>query len=138
MTNTHAVITLSGVNLVNEGSDVLLSVCDDGWSGASNIAEFIADSQQLKGTLLVGDNSTLTLTLKNGSSFEGCISGQIENAKGETVSTETGTVNIILDSTSTWTLTADTYITAFEGDASSVISNGYMLYVNGTALEGIR
>ena len=31
VTNPHAVITLSGVDLVNEGSDVLLSVCDDGW-----------------------------------------------------------------------------------------------------------
>jgi hypothetical protein len=138
VTNTHAVITLSGVNLVNEGSDVLLSVCNDGWSGASNIAEFVADGQLLKGTLLVGDNSTLTLTLKNGSSFEGCVSGQIENAKGETVSTETGTVNVILDSSSTWTLTADTYVTSFEGDAANVTANGYTLYVNGTALEGTK
>ena len=138
VTNTHAVITLSGVNLVNEGSDVLLSVCDDGWNGASNIAELVADAQQLKGTLLVGDNSTLTLTLKNGSSFEGCVSGQIENAKGATVSTETGTVNVALDSTSTWTLTADTCITSCEGDAANVIGSGFTLYVNGTALEGIN
>ena len=138
VTNTHAVITLSGVKLVNEGSDILLSVCDDGWSGASNIAELVADTQKLNGTILVGDNSTLTLTLNNGSSFEGTFSGEIENAKGATVSTEIGTVNVILDSTSTWTLTADTYITSFEGDASSVIGNGYTLYVNGTALEGTK
>ena len=138
VTNTHAVITLSGVKLANEGSDILLSVCDDGWNGASNIAEFIADAQELSGTILVGDNSTLTLTLGNGSSFEGTFSGEIENAKGTTVSTEVGTVNVILDSTSTWTLTADTYITSFEGDASSVIGNGYTLYVNGTALEGTK
>ena len=138
VTNTHAVITLSGVTLNNEGSDVLLSVCDDGWNGASNTAELIADAQALEGTILAGDNSTLTLTLSNGSSFEGCISGEIENAKGTTVSTETGTVCVIMDSTSTWTLTADTYITSFEGDASGIISNGYTLYVNGTALEGTK
>ena len=108
VTNTHAVITLSGVKLANEGSDILLSVCDDGWNGASNIAEFIADAQELSGTILVGDNSTLTLTLGNGSSFEGTFSGEIENAKGETVSTEIGTVNVSLDETSTWTLTAET------------------------------
>ena len=65
VTNTHAVITLSGVTLNNEGSDVLLSVCDDGWHGASNTAELVADGQALSGTILVGDNSTLTLTLKN-------------------------------------------------------------------------
>ena len=136
VTNTHAVITLSGVELVNEGSDVLLSVCDDGWNGASNIAEFVADAQALSGTILVGSNSELTLTLRNGSSFTGCVSGEIENAKGETVSTEVGTVSVILESGSTWTLTADTYVTSFEGDASGVAANGYTLYVNGTALEG--
>ena len=111
VTNTHAVITLSGVELANEGSDVLLSVCDDGWNGAGNIAELIADGQKLSGTILVGDNAEFTLTLQNG---------------------------VILDSTSTWTLTADTSITSFEGDPANVIGNGYTLYVNGTALEGIQ
>ena len=138
VTNTHAVITLSGVSLVNEGSDVLLSVCDDGWNGASNIAELTADAQALSGTILVGSNSALTLTLSNGSSFVGCMSGEIENAKGAAVSDEIGTVSVILDGTSTWTLTADTYISSFEGDAANVIGNGYTLYVNGIALEGIQ
>ena len=133
VTNTHAVITLEGVTLVNEGGDVLLSVCDDGWSGASNIAELNAVNQALTGTILVGDNSTLTLTLTDGSTFEGTISGEIENTKGETVSTEVGTVSVTLDETSTWTLTADTYITEFNGDVANVITNGYTLYVNGGA-----
>ena len=136
VTNTHAVITLSGVNLVNEGSDVLLSVCDDGWNGASNTAELTADAQSLSGTLLVGSNSTLVLALQNGSSFEGSVSGEITNAKGAQVSTEVGSVSVSLDETSTWTLTADTYITAFSGSAANVISNGHTLYVNGTALSG--
>ena len=135
VTNTHAVITLSGVNLINEGSDVLLSVCDDGWSGAGNIAELVADAQNLNGRILVGDNSTLTLTLKNGSVFEGCISGEIENAKGDTVSTEVGEVNVVLEDTSSWTLTADTWITSFEGSLENVNTNGYTLYVNGTAMK---
>ena len=135
VTNTHAVITLSGVTLNNEGSDVLLSVCDDGWSGASNTAELVADAQALTGTILVGDNSTLTLTLSNGSAFEGTASGEIVNAKGNTVSAEIGTVNVILDSSSTWTLAADTWITSFEGDVSNVIGNGYTLYVNGEAIN---
>ncbi len=135
VTNTHAVITLSGVNLVNEGSDILLSVCDDGWNGASNTAELIADSQALSGTILVGDNATLTLTLSNGSAFEGTLSGEITNAKGETVSTEIGAAKVVLDETSTWTLTADTYISSFEGNIENVNSNGYTLYVNGTAVN---
>ena len=138
VTNTHAVINLSGVQLINEGSDILLSVCDDGWNGASNIAEVNADGQEMEGTILVGDNSTLTLTLTNGSAFTGYFSGEIENAKGETVSTEIGTVSVSLDETSTWTLTADSYITNFEGNAANVTGNGYTLYVNGVALEGIN
>ena len=136
VTNTHALITLSGVTLNNEGSDVLLSVCDDGWSGALNIAELTADAQVLSGTLLVGNDSTLFLTLKNHSSFTGCVSGDITNAKGTQVSTETGTVSVTLDDTSTWTLTADTHITEFSGNPENVISSGYTLYVNGAALEG--
>ena len=136
VTNTHAVITLSGVQLANEGSDVLLSVCDDGWNGASNTAELVADAQTLSGTILVGDNSTLTLTLKNGSAFTGCISGEITNAAGEQISSETGTVSVSLDESSSWTLTADTYVTSFSGSAENVIGNGFTLYVNGAALAG--
>ncbi len=49
VTNTHAVITLNGVSLENKGSDVILSVCDDGWNGASNIAELVADAQVMTG-----------------------------------------------------------------------------------------
>jgi hypothetical protein len=135
VTNTHAVITLSGVNLINQGSGVLLSVCDDGWHGASNTAELVADGQQLAGTILVGDNSTLTLTLQNSSSFEGTVSGEIVNAKGESVSSEIGNVAVVLDSTSTWTLTADTSVTSFDGDPANIIGNGYTLYVNGTAVN---
>ena len=139
VTNTHAVITLSNVDLVNEDEEgILLSVCDDGWSGASNIAELIADGQILTGTILVGDNSTLTLTLGNGSAFTGTVSGEITNSKGNVISSSVGSVTVILDETSAWTLTADTYITSFSGNAGNVNSNGFTLYVNGIALEGTK
>ena len=134
VTNTHAVITLNGVELVSKDDEnVLLSVCADGWNGAGNIAELNAVGQVLTGTILVGDDSTLTLNLTEGSSFEGAISGEITNAKGETVSSEVGEVTVTLDATSTWTLTADTYITSFDGDIANVNANGYTLYVNGEA-----
>lgn len=138
VTNTNAVITLSGVTLNNQGSDVLLSVCGDGWSGAANIATLNAEGQALQGTILVGEDSTLNLNLTNGSSFAGTVSGEITNAKGSAVSSEIGTVNVTLDETSTWTLTADTVIASFSGSAENVISNGYTLYVDGTALTGTR
>ena len=40
-----------------------------------------------------------------------------------------------LDDTSTWTLTADTYITSFEGNLDNVLGE-YTLYVNGVAVKG--
>jgi hypothetical protein len=64
----------------------------------------------------------------------GSVSGEITNAKGTAVSSEVGAVNVTLDETSTWTLTADNYITSFDGNLQNVIGNGYMLYVNGNAV----
>ena len=138
VTNTNAVITLENVEIVNEDEEnILLSVCDDGWNGGNNTATLNASAQELNGALLVGSNSTLTLNLTNGSSLVGCVDGNITNADGETVSTQVGTVSVTLDEDSTWTLTGDSYVTEFNGSASNVISNGYTLYVDGTALAGV-
>ena len=139
VTNTHAIISLENVAISNEDSEgVLLSVCDDGWNGAENNADLFAASQQLEGCILVGSNSKFSLTLTGGSGFAGSISGDIQNSSGTAVSTEVGEVSVTLDDTSTWTLTADTYITSFTGSASQVISNGYQLYVDGIALTGTK
>ena len=136
ITNTNAIITLNGVKLVNEDpAMVLLSVCADGWQGAGNKATLNAVSQQLDGNILVGSDSELTLTLTDGSSFTGSIGGNITNAAGNTVSTETGKVDVTLGEGCTWNLTADTYITSFTGDASRIKSNGHCLYANGKELK---
>ena len=139
VTNTHAIITLTGVEITNEDAEnVLLSVCDDGWNGAGNQAEVNAFSQVLEGSILVGDNASLSLSLSEGSTFTGSISGEITNSRGETVSTQVGEVSVTLDGDSTWTLTGDSCVTSFTGDAAQVISGGYTLYVDGVALEGTR
>lgn len=44
---------------------------------------------------------------------------------------EGGTVKVTLSGDSKWELTADSYVTEFDGDVSQVVSNGYHLYVNG-------
>ena len=139
VTNTNAVITLENVTISNEDSDnILLSVCDDGWSGGSNTATLNASGQTLEGAILVGSNSSLTLTLTDGSSFTGYVDGKITNGSSESVSTQVGDVAVTLEGGSTWTLTADSYISSFNGDASNVISGGYTLYVDGTALSGTK
>lgn len=133
VTNTNAVINLTNVTIVNNDSDaVLLSVCDDGWSGASNIATLNASNQTLSGTILVGSDSTFTLNLKDSSTFTGAISGSIINAANSTVSTSVGTVNVTVESGSTWVLTADTYISSLTNNGT-VNTNGHSLYVNGVA-----
>ena len=136
VTNTNAVISLNNVKLVNEDpAKVLLSVCADGWQGASNKATLNASHQQLEGTILVGRDSELTLTLADGSTFNGCINGNITNADGNSISTETGTVNVTLGDDCTWTLTKDTYITSLNGDVSSIKANGHRLFVGGKELK---
>ena len=112
------------------------SMSDDGWNGGNNKATFNAKAQDLVGAVLVGDNSTLALNLTEGTTFEGYVNGNIVNASNQTVSTEAGTVAVTLDNNSTWTLTADSYVTEFNGTAANVIANGHTLYVKGTALTG--
>lgn len=137
VTNTNADIELNGVKLTNEdAANVLISVCDDGWNGGNNKATFNAKAQDLVGAVLVGNNSTLALNLTEGTTFEGYVNGNIVNATNQTVSTEVGTVAVTLDNNSTWTLTADSYVTEFNGTAANVIANGHTLYVKGTALTG--
>jgi len=136
VTNTNAIITLNGVKLVNDDpAMVLLSVCADGWQGAANKATFNAVSQQLEGSILVGSDSELTLTLSEGSTFTGCIDGNITNAAGNTISTEMGKVDVTLGDGCTWNLTADTHITSFTGDASRIKTNGHRLWVNGKEMK---
>ena len=108
VTNTHAIITLSGVDIANEDADnVLLSVCDDGWNGGNHHAALNASAQTLSGAILVGSNATLSLTLTDGSTFTGSITGEITNSRGDDISTEAGEASVMLDEGSTWTLTAD-------------------------------
>ena len=133
--STNAIISLNGVKLVNDDpAKVLLSVCTDGWQGATNKATLNVSRQQLEGTILVGSDSELTLTLADGSTFNGCIGGNITNAAGDTVSKETGTVHVTLGDDCTWTLTADTYITSLKGDAGRIKTNGHRLFVDGSEM----
>jgi hypothetical protein len=138
VTNTNAIIMLNGVKLTNDDEEgVLLSVCADGWQGASNKATLNASRQLLEGAVLVGSDSELTLTLADGSTFNGSVSGSITNAAGESVSTETGTVNVIIGDDCTWSLSADSYVTSLKGDTSRIKSNGHRLFVGGKELCGL-
>ena len=132
VTNTTAVINLSKVSIVNGDSDkVLISVCDDGWSGADNIATLNAADQTLEGTVLVGSDSTLNLNLSGTTSFVGKTSGEISNDKGTSISTSIGTVNVTMSDSAVWTLTGDSVVTSLSG-TGKINYNGYTLTVGST------
>ena len=80
-----------------------------------------ADAQKLVGTVVVDEISTLNLTLTGGSSWEGTV-----NPDGAA-----GRVSVKLAEGCTWKLTADAYVSAFDGDLDSVDPNGFHLYVGG-------
>lgn len=134
VTNTNAVITLDDVDITNAPNGALISVCDDGWSGASNVATLNANDQTLEGSVLVGDDSTLNLNLTGNTVFTGKTSGEITNGKGETVSSSIGTVNMAIESGSIWVLTGDSAVSSLTG-SGSINYNGYTLTVGNTAYK---
>ncbi len=140
ITNTHSVITLSGVALTNEDADANLMTisgnsASHGWGTAgSNGAqvELTADSQTLEGKIVVDSISTLNMTLQNGSSFTGTIN-IVDNAEGGTAVDDNAVVTI--GSGCTWTLTGDCTLTSLTNDGT-INFNGYTITLaDGTVLS---
>ena len=140
VTNTHCVLTLSGVAIRNEDADgVLLRVAGNsashGWGTAgSNGAqvEFTADGQVLTGDIVVDTISTLNMKLTNGSSFTGAIN-IVDNAQGGAAVSDNAAVTI--DSGCTWTLTGNCTLTGLTNNGT-IHFNGYTITLaDGTVLR---
>ena len=140
VTNTHCILTLSGVTILNEDADAYLlrvtgNSASRGWGSAgSNGAQvkFTADAQTLTGDIIVDTISTLTMTLKNGSSFTGTVN-IMENAEGGTAVSDNAVVTI--ESGCTWTLTGDCTLTSLENNGTLNV-NGYTITLaDGTVLR---
>ena len=143
VTNTNAVINLTGAKIVNEDSgNVLISVCDDGWSGGSNIATLNASNQTLNGSILVGENSILNLKLSGTSVLNGKVSGEISDGDGNSISTSVGTVNVTMSDSAIWVLSGDTTVSSLSG-TGKINYNGHTLtvgstkYTSGSPADGI-
>jgi hypothetical protein len=133
VTNTSSVISLSGVDLTLADGAYLLRVSGNdgsrGWGTAGangGKATFNLSGQTISGDIYVDSISTLDMKITDTSSFTGSI-----NPDG----TQAVSLSVTLDSTSTWTLTADSYVTAFTGNMNNVVTNGHTLYVNGSAVN---
>ena len=140
VTNTHCVLTLSGVTIKNEDADgALLRVVGNsashGWGTAgSNGAqvEFTADNQTLNGDIVVDTISTLNMKLTGGSTFTGTIS-IVDNAQNGTAVSNNAVVTI--ESGCTWTLTGDCVITSLT-NSGTINFNGYTITLaDGTVLR---
>lgn len=139
VTNTHAIISLSGVSLVNNDPDGnLLTVAGNsgshGWGTAgANDAQvtFTADAQALEGNITVDTISSLDLTLTNGSSFTGAIH-IVDNEEGG-VTTEDHAV-LTIEEGCTFTLTGDCTLSSLTCEGT-ILYNGYTITLaDGTVL----
>lgn len=131
VTNTGASIYLEGVSLtLGEGRALLRVGGNDGsrgWGEAgSNGADcaVIAKDQALSGDVIADELSSVSLTLRGSSTFTGTVNAA-NTARAAKVTLEDGT---------TWSLTDNAYLSSFTGRVSSIVTNGFTVFVNGVAL----
>lgn len=131
VTNTTAEINLENNTIVNnDDTGNFLRIQKDSWGNSGSNGGTVAlnmTNQKVTGNIVVDSISKLTMNLANGSSFSGAINS--ENA---------GEVELTLDSSSSITLTGDTYVkslTNADATNSNIHANGYKLYVNGTLVK---
>ena len=141
ITNTHCVLTLSGVDIQNHETDGYLMLvtgnsASRGWgtAGANGAqVEFTADGQTLEGDIAVDSISTLNMTLSGGSTFTGTLN-IIENAQGGTAVENNACVTV--ESGSTWNLTGNCTLTSLTNNGT-INFNGYTITLaDGTVLNG--
>ena len=126
VTNTTTTINLSNATITNSDSsgNFLRAEVQNWGSSGSNGGNVTlnASGQDMAGNIIVDSSSSLTLNLKDSSTYSGAI-----NTSGAA-----GTVNVVVESGSTWTLTGNSYVTSLSNNGT-ITKGSYTLYVNGTA-----
>lgn len=130
VTNTTAVINLKNTVITNQDSTgAFLRIQAGKWGNSGSNGGNVtlnATEQTIDGDIIVDSISTLAINLAS-SDYKGAINGE-NSAKN---------ISLKLDSSSTLTLTGDTYVTSLENavsDNSNINLNGFTLYVNGKAI----
>ena len=131
VTNTNATISLSNNTIINnDKTGNFLRIQKDSWGNSGSnggVVNLILDNQKISGDIVVDSISTLEMNLTNQSSYKGAINSDNTAKK----------IKLSLDSTSSITLTKDTYITELNNKDktnSNINFNGYKLFVNGKAI----
>ena len=129
VTNTTATINLENNKIVNNDSTGnFLRIQKDSWGNSGSNGGDVTlnlNNQEVSGNIVVDSISKLTMNLSNNSIFKGTINHSNE-----------GEVSLVLDETSSFTLTGDTYIKSLTNKNSTnnnINLNGYKLYVNGVS-----
>jgi hypothetical protein len=136
VTNTSTKINLRAVTLSGASGVVLEALKGDWGSDVAfdkpingGIVHLIADEQILPGNIVLDENSTVSLELKNGSVLKGSVNSDNKGGK----------IDLALDSSSTWDVTADSYIDTLTVDElagnsiSNIIGNGHNIYYEKSA-----
>lgn len=139
ITNTHCVINLSRVNIINNGGGYLMrgvgNSASHGWGSAGSNGgqtEFTANEQTLKGDIIVDDISTLDFKLTGNSTFTGTLN-IVKNEQNGTAVSDNLTVTIAEGSV--WSLTGDCTVTSLENNGK-IEFNGYTITLaDGTMLK---
>jgi hypothetical protein len=127
ITNASGYITLASVQITAASGVLLQAEGNDRWgtSGANGGAAIVtAESQVLEGDFVADELSSLDISLQTGSSLTGALNAEA-TAK---------TVDLTLDAASTWTVTADSYITTLTDPAitgttiTNITGNGHTVY----------
>ena len=121
-TNTSSVINLRDVAMNLSDDQTLLIVSSGRWGKEGRNGgncTLNADRQILNGDVFVDSISSLNMNLTD-STFTGSINSDQTS----------GTVHLIMDEGSIWTLTNNSYLTTFGGNLDNIFSNGYHLYIN--------
>jgi hypothetical protein len=137
VTNSTGVIRLSGVEITAASGVLVKAERTDRWgqSGANGgTVELTADEETLDGDLVADSISSITLTLNNNTTLTGA-ADSAHSAKA---------INLTLDASSTWNVTADSYVTCLTdpdgisgSSLSNVIGNGHTVYYDASACSGL-
>lgn len=132
ITNTTSKINLSNNTIINnDSSGNFLRAKKDSWGNSGTnggIVTLNLTQQNAIGNIVIDSISTLDMSMKTNSYYEGIINED----------NEAKSITLKLDSSSKIKLTGDSYITSIEdeeADYSNIDFNGYKLYVNGKAIN---
>ncbi len=128
ITNTDAVANLKNVSVTNSTDTLISATATERWGTSGKNGgklTLTADTQTLSGKVTCDKISSVSMALKNNSTFTGSINTDNKLAK----------VTVNLDATSKWVVTSDSYVQALtdsDTSLSNIKSNGHTISYDST------